>query len=163
MHMSDTTIQATVDQFVNDGKGFTSVDIANAIKTDGTWLSNRTVASWLRNWIPPTNYGVTKVTVQVADTGGVAQAGVYLPDTMAVSDYTATATEAMTPADFETLHGFDPFDSIDPVVVIAAVPADAPVKDYAPVASTDADPAPAADVTVGDKLKTMFKWPKTAK
>lgn len=149
--MNDTTIEATVDQFVNDGKGFTSVDIANAIKTDGTWVGNREVAAWLRKWAPPSNYGITKVTVQVVDTGKTAQAGVYLPDTMAVSDYTATATEAMTPAQFEALHGVNPV--ADPVV--------APAKDY--VVDGDSKDDSKNDKTVGDKLRTMFMWPKTAK
>ncbi len=152
---NDTTIEATVDQFVNDGKGFTSVDIANAIKTDGTWIGNRAVAAWLRRWTPPSNYGITKVTVQVADTGGTAQAGVYLPDTMAVSDYTATATEAMTPDQFEALHGFNP---VAPAPA-AATPAVPPVKDY----DASGDSKAPAKQSVGDKLATMFKWPKTAK
>jgi len=120
--MTDQIIETTVDQFVNDKKGFTSVDIANAIKTEGTWVGNSKVASWLRKWTPPSNYGITKVTVQVVDTGGTAQAGVYLPDTMAVSDYTATATEAMTPDQFETLHGVDPF-AVAAVVAPVADPA----------------------------------------
>jgi hypothetical protein len=144
MNMTDQIIEAKVDEFVADSKGFTSVDIANAIKTDGTWVGNREVAKFLRRWTPPSNYGITKVTVQVADTGGTAQAGVYLPDTLSVSDYTATSQEAMTPDQFEALHGVSPF------------PPPAPAKDYVVTDSDDSKP------TVGDKLRTMFKWPKTA-
>jgi hypothetical protein len=157
--MTDTTIETTVDQFVNDEKGFTSVDIANSIKTAGTWIGNSKVASWLRKWTPPSNYGITKVTVQVVDTGATAQAGVYLPDSMAVSDYTATATEAMTPAQFQTLHGVDPFASADPVVD----PVVASAKDSDASTDTKKDGAPTADASAGDKLRTMFQWPKTAK
>ena len=69
--MNDTTIEAKVDEFVNDNKGFTSVDIGNAIKTDGTWIANREVAAWLRRWTAPGNYGVTKVNVDLPD-GGTA-------------------------------------------------------------------------------------------
>ena len=142
--MTDTTIQAKVDEFVADSKGFTSVDIANAIKTDGTWVGNRDVAKFLRNWTPPLNYGITRVTVQVADTGDTAQAGVYLPDNQSVSDYTATSQEAMTPDQFEALHG------------VSAFPPPAPAKDYVAADSDDSKP------TVGDNLRGMFKWPKTA-
>jgi len=150
--MTDTTIETTVDQFVNDGKGFTSVDIANAIKTAGTWVGNSKVASWLRKSTPPSNYGITKVTVQVVDTGSTAQAGVYLPDSMAVSDYTATATEAMTPDQFKTLHGVDPFASTDPVVD--------PVADPAAVVAAVVDSSTSALPSAGDKLRTQFNWPK---
>lgn len=153
--MNDQIIEDTVDQFVNDKKGFTSVDICNAIKTAGTWVGNREVAAWLRNWNAPAEYGITKITVQVVDTGKTAQAGVYLPDTMAVSDYTATSTEAMTPAAFQTLHGVDPF-------AVAAVVA--PVADPAVAAdpAVTADPVVAAQ-SAGDKLRTQFNWPKSPK
>ncbi len=153
--MNDTKIEATVDQFVNDEKGFTSVDIANAIKTEGTWVPNREVAAWLRRWTPPSNYGITKVAVQVVDTGNTAQASVYLPNTLSAFDYTATSLEAMTPDQFEALHGFDPLAPAAP-----ADPAADPVVDSAKdaVADTSTD-----DDTVGDKLRTMFRWPKSAK
>ena len=149
--MNDTKIEATVDQFVNDEKGFTSVDIANAIKIEGTWVPNREVAAWLRKWTPPSNYGITKITVQVVDTGSSAQAGVYLPDSLSVSDYTATSLEAITPAQFEILHGVNP----------VADPSVAPTKDDSTDGKTDSKTDD--NKTVGDKLRTMFKWPKSAK
>lgn len=148
----DTTIEAKVGEFVADKKGFTSVDIGNAIKTDGTWVPNRDVAAWLRKWTPPTNYGITKVTVNVADTGDTAVASIYLPDTMAVADYTAVAQEAMKPEQFEKLHGFNPLTPVAPVQP----------KDYADGDDTSTAAAPVAPTKVGDKLRTMFKWPKTA-
>lgn len=150
--MTDQLIETTVDQFVNDKKGFTSVDICNAIKTEGTWISNRDVAKWLRNWAPPSNYGITKITVQVVDTGKTAQAGVYLPDTLSVSDYTSTAQEAMTPDAFKALHGVDPFP---PTVAAPATPVTPPTP-------ADHVPASGSAPSAGDKLRTMFKWPKTA-
>ena len=155
--MNDTTIQAKVDEFVAATKGFTSVDIANAIKTDGEWIGNREVAAWLRRWTPPGNYGITKVEVELAD-GGTARAGIYLPDTMAVKDYTATSQEAMTPDQFEALHGFNP-------VAVTTQP-----KDY-PAPDTDADPklTPAQDKMMdslgaaGKALVSRFKWAPNAK
>lgn len=155
--MTDQTIETTVDQFVNDKKGFTSVDICNAIKITGTWVGNRDVAKWLRNWTPPAGYGITKITVQVVDTGKDAQAGVYLPDTLSISDYTATAQEAMTPDAFKALHGVDPFATPAPIVTHS--PVDGVVIPVDPVA---ADPVVAAAQTAGDKLRAQFKWPKSA-
>jgi hypothetical protein len=106
-------IEDKVTAFVDDTKGFTSVDIANAIKTEGTWVRNRAVASWLRNWTPPVGYSVTKISVSQGN--NVAQANVYIPNTLAITDYVKTSQDAMTPAEFETLHGKKPFG--DPAVI----------------------------------------------
>ena len=154
--MNDTTIQAKVDEFVAATKGFTSVDIANAIKTDGEWIGNREVAAWLRRWTPPGNYGITKVEVELAD-GSTARAGIYLPDTMAVKDYTATAQEAMTPDQFEALHGFNP---VAPSA--ANPPKDYPVPD-ASADSSDNSSAVAGLGAAGKALISRFKWAPTPK
>ena len=155
--MTDQIIETTVDQFVNDKKGFTSVDICNAIKITGTWVGNRDVAKWLRNWAPPAGYGITKITVQVVDTGKDAQASVYLPDTLSISDYTSTAQEAMTPDAFKALHGVDPFASTvaDPVAAPATPVTPPTPTDHVVVTDNKA-------ATAGDKLRTMFKWPAKA-
>ncbi len=105
--MTTQVIEDKVTAFVDDTKGFTSVDIANAIKTEGTWVRNREVASWLRNWTPPVGYSVTKISV--SQHGTIAQANVYIPNTLAITDYVKTSQDAMTPAEFETLHGKKPF------------------------------------------------------
>lgn len=149
--MNDQIIETTVDQFVNDKKGFTSVDIGNAIKIAGTWVPNREVAAWLRKWDAPADYGVSKVTVTTAD-GNTVKAGVYLPNTLSVADYTTTSQEAMTPDDFQTLHGIDPL-----AVTVVVDPVVTPAKDY------DTSTAPKKDQSVGDQLRTMFRWPKTSK
>jgi hypothetical protein len=138
-------IQDKVTEFVNDTKVFTSLDIANAIKTDGTWIRNREVASCLRNWTPPVGYGMTKISVTVTG-GGPTQASVYVPNTLSLSDYVATAQDAMTPTEFETLHGKKPFNA-DPVVsnVVHQVSA-----------VDDADTADGTSLT--QKLKAAFKF-----
>lgn len=111
--MTHQVIEDKVTAFVGDTKGFTSVDIANAIKTEGTWVRNREVASWLRNWTPPVGYSVTKISVNQGN--NVVQASVYIPNTLAITDYVTTSQEAMTPSEFETLHGKRPFG--DPSVI----------------------------------------------
>jgi hypothetical protein len=145
--MYDLLIESKVNDFVRSQKGFTSIDICNAIKTDGTWVRNRDVASWLRSWVPPVGYAVSRLSVKLLD-GSVAQASVYLPNTLCVADYTDTTQTAMTPAEFETLHGVDP---LAPVV--------APV-DYANGNSDDSDDSDGkATTTMSQKLSAIFKWP----
>ncbi len=162
-------IQATVDEFVGRNEGFTSVDIANTIKRAGTWVANRDVARWLRNWVPTLGYGVTRTTVELAD-GNQVQASVYLPSTMSVSDYTATSQTAMTPQEFEQLHGFNPVAAPAPYntgadpdptlqVLVTSLPADN---------HGDGTPAPKSDdgQKLGAKLKRVlnktgvFNFPK---
>lgn len=148
--MNDTLIEAKVDEFVADEKGFTSVDICNAIKTDGTWVRNRDVAAWLRRWSPPVGYGISKVTV-ILQGGGTKQAGVYLPNSLCIADYTATSQEAMTPTEFETLHGYNP---------VTATPGNLTVNtmdgDDGDDGSDGGDGS--QDASVGSRLRAMFQW-----
>ena len=44
-------VEATIREFMAQGDLFTSIDIANAVKMDGSWVRNRDVADYLRtNW-----------------------------------------------------------------------------------------------------------------
>lgn len=137
--MTHQVIEDKVTAFVVDTKGFTSVDIANAIKTEGTWVRNREVASWLRNWTPPVGYSVTKISVSQGN--NVSQASVYIPNTLAISDYVTTSQDAMTPAEFETLHGKKPFGA-----------ATSPSTDAADAADT------ADGTSLTSKLKASFTF-----
>lgn len=153
--MCDNTIIADkVQVYVNAGVGFTSVDIANAIKIDGTWVRNRDVAQWLRNWLPPVGYGVTKTTVSLPG-GNLVQASVYLPSTLSVGDYTTTAQVALTPVDFKALHGLDPFapvlHGLDPDGAPATKPDPRVVTEPAVGHSPDGK-------KLGQKLKNLFNF-----
>lgn len=145
--MTDTLIETKVDEFVAADTGFTSVDICNAIKTDGTWVRNRDVAAWLRRWTPPVGYGISKVTVMLQG-GGTAQAGVYLPNSLCIADYTATSQEAMKPSEFEAMHGRKPFGDADTPLAVASA-SDDPDDD-------GGDGSQSA--SVGDRLRSMFTW-----
>jgi hypothetical protein len=147
--MNDGLIETKVNEFVTDDKGFTSVDICNAIKTDGTWIPNREVAKWLRSWSAPVGYGISKVTVFLQG-GDTVQAAVYMPNTRSIADYTETSQGAMTPAEFETLHGKKPFGDADTPLAVASA-SDDPDDD-------GGDGSQSAGV--GDKLRSLFKWPK---
>ena len=138
--MTHQVIEDKVTAFVGDTKGFTSVDIANAIKTEGTWVRNREVASWLRNWTPPVGYSVTKISVSQGS--NVAQASVYIPNTLAITDYVNTQQDAMTPGEFEAMHGKKPFG----VATSAATDA------------SDADDT-ADGTSLTAKLKAAFSFP----
>ena len=152
----DSEIQAKVDEFVGRSEGFTSVDIANAIKRDGIWVANREVARWLRKWVPTLGYGVTRTTVELAD-GNQVQAAVYLPSTMSVSDYTATSQTAMTPQEFEQLHGYNPVAA--PAPFNTGMDPTAAVTPYmTPADGAPSAPAPKSDdgVKLGAKLKRVL-------
>ncbi len=143
--MSDTIIQTKVDEFTAEELAFTSVDVCNSIKTDGTWIRNRDVAAWLRRWTPPVGYGISRVTVTL-EGGGSAQASVYLPNTSSVVEYVKTSQRAMTPAEFEQIHGYDP-------VSASTAPPASIIDD-----GSDGDDG-SHDASVGDRLRSLFSWP----
>ena len=147
--MTDTLIETKVDEFVANEKGFTSMDICNAIKTDGTWVRNREVAAWLRRWTPPVGYGISKVTVML-QSGASVQAGVYLPNALCIKDYAETQQTAMTPDEFETMHGRKPFNA-DPNVPNVIHPVDDDDND-------DDGGDGSQSTSVGDRLRAMFTW-----
>ena len=147
----DNLIETKVNEFVTDDKGFTSVDSCNAIKTDGNWISNRDVAKWLRNWSAPIGYGISKVTVFLQG-GTTVQAGVYMPNTLSIADYTATSQAAMKPDEFEKLHGFNP---LQPTGYAHALKIHADGPDGG---SDDDGGDGSQSAGVGDKLRSMFKW-----
>jgi hypothetical protein len=104
----EVLIKAKVDEFVSKSKSFTSVHIANAIKTDGHWVKNSDVASWLRD-----NYsnipGYIQSSILVSGSGGPGRANLYHPICDDPSMFTDTSISAMTPDEFKRIHGFDPF------------------------------------------------------
>lgn len=146
---NDATIAAKVAEFVGEEKGFTSVDICNSIKGDGTWIRNREVASFLRRWSPPVGYYSARVTVTL-EGGGSASAAVYMPNTMTPAEYVETSQSAMTPAEFEALHGFDPTQPQRDDGVLATV---VDVNDD----GGDGDDG-SHSATVGDRLRSLFRW-----
>ncbi len=93
-------IQSQVDDFVTKDEAFTSVDIANAIKTTGVWIRNREVAAWLRSDFQSDDYETSRI-----DVGGGRQANLYHPDFFDASNYDGQNQKAMNPDDFKALHG----------------------------------------------------------
>lgn len=99
MSKEETVIQAKVEEFTNREEAFTSVDIANAIKEDGTWIRNRIVAAWLRN-----NFDVEDYEKAMIDVGSGRQASLYHPDFYDPANYTGQNQKAINPDDFKELH-----------------------------------------------------------
>lgn len=103
---NDEVIEQKVKDFMQQSKMFTSVDICNAVKDDGTWIRNREIATWLRDRFKAFNlqnqYAVTQITV-----GNNLRANLYHPAMMNVFDYKDTNQKALTPDDFKAKHKFD--------------------------------------------------------
>lgn len=99
---NDQIIENKVEEYVNRNEAFTSVDIANAIKIEGTWIRNREVAAWLRHNllnITGNNYQRTLV-----DVGQGRQASLYHPFFFDSSNYIGQNQNALNPDDFNALH-----------------------------------------------------------
>jgi hypothetical protein len=99
-------IQEKVKDFMQQNKMFTSVDICNSIKIDGTWIHNKEVAIWLRSNFYTLNdqnqFAVSQITV-----GQNLQANLYHPVMANPFDYKDTNQKALTPDDFKSTHKFD--------------------------------------------------------
>lgn len=106
----DKEIRAKVEEFVKKQLMFTSVDISNAIKKDGTWVRNTEVSVWLRKNFNDLNdeLGSDYTVVQIKVAGSSVVALLYLHITHSADNYTNRDLEAMTPAQFKRLHGYDP-------------------------------------------------------
>ena len=155
----DQTISDKVYEAVGKGEMFTSVDIANAIKTDGTWVRNSEVAHWLRNWHTFNDgYTVTRIPVTAADTQQTVSANLYLPQGEDSANYVKVTQPAMTPDEFKALHGVDPTGS--------AAPASAPDGDGGSDDAADASVSVSATITtdgngiMSQRLAAKFNWPQ---
>lgn len=100
--IEEKIIKTTVEEFLQQGKMFTSLDIANTIKLSGTWIRNREVASYLRQnvmsltWNLGVSYSATLIRVTLAN-GDPTQAYLYHPFGTDAGDYTETNQQALDP------------------------------------------------------------------
>lgn len=91
---------------------FTSVDLANKVKKDGSWIRNREVAAWLRQNINANSgpgvptYDTTMIDVEITDNGvqTTVEARLYHPMGTDPDLYTGTDAVAVTPDDFAKMH-----------------------------------------------------------
>jgi len=94
----ESLIRKQVEQFIHDEKMFTSVDIANAIKTEGEWVRNIEVTSWLRENFHKEDIFLDYRTEPIDVCGGSRSATLYLPEWADETDYNNRDQEALTPA-----------------------------------------------------------------
>jgi len=89
------TIQAQFEKFVAADAMFTSVDIGNAIKENGTWVKNSDVSIWLRNnaLTIATNYCSTLIDVL----NGTQKTFLYHPAGTNPDDYQTRNQAALPP------------------------------------------------------------------
>jgi hypothetical protein len=106
-------IKAKIELFVNDQKMFTSINVANAIKKDGTWIRNSVVAEWLREnfELVNENLGDSYLISQIPVRNGTLTANLYYPFFADTNNFNDRDAEAMTPDEFSKLHKYTSTDS----------------------------------------------------
>ena len=97
-------IEKKVEEYVSRDEMFTSIDIGNAIKRDGTWVKNREVAAWLRSHVDDTNVLPDYERDTIPVNGGNAQAALYYPSWKNPDDYTERDQKALKPSDLKKGH-----------------------------------------------------------
>ena len=106
-------INSVVVQMGKDGKSFTSVHVANALKAgEETWVKNRLVAAHLRNNAlgvltgEGMDYTATPSEIELLD-GNTVQALVYHPsdETLSEAEVQSLRSNAITPSQFDDIHG----------------------------------------------------------
>ena len=118
-----------VAEFVTGDTMFTSVDVSNAIKRDGVWVSNKEVAGYLRRNLTTLfpNYSSTRIPVL----NGAETATLYHPVGVDTDCYQNRDQHAMTPAEAGiSIQNTNP----TPTPVVAPI-----VLSPAPVAITQSD------------------------
>ena len=108
MSKENEVIEQKVRDLVSQQTMFTSVDVTNAIKTDGIWINNAIVSSWLRSNFDAVNQSMgnnyeSKV-INVAN--NTHRAFVYYPFFNDPNNYPNPNAIAMTPDQFFALHNY---------------------------------------------------------
>jgi hypothetical protein len=101
--VEEDLIRQETGAWMQRGKSFTSVDIANAIKQRGTFIKNRDVANFLRNTAVGMSlqysldpYVTSVINVQLPN-GSWVEASLYHPQGTAASDYKNIKQKALSP------------------------------------------------------------------
>ena len=100
-------IKKKVESYLNKKLQFTSVNVSNDIKKDGTWISNTEVSSWLRtnfhnmNSVLAMDYATIPISVSAGNT--TAKATLYFHVMSDPDNYSDTCLKSMTPDEFKAL------------------------------------------------------------
>lgn len=159
----ENAICKVLDELTDNKEIFTSVDVANEVKKAGTWIRNREVAAYLRkNFLY--QYGDEYDNAPQTDIGGGIRATVYHPIGDDYSYYISTEG-AMTPSEFNNLHGVDSASPSadnstsdnDPIHNASASPV---CHQTMAVADDDNDTTKAAKDKITDFFHRNLKFPK---
>jgi len=99
----EATIREKVTEFVQTNKLFTSVDIANAIKSTGLWVRNVAVRDWLQENFNDKDVFEDYVISQISVCNGNAMASLYHPGLNAPSEYTDRDQRSLTPDEVKAI------------------------------------------------------------
>lgn len=96
---NDSIIQTKVEQFGAQNEMFTSVDIGNSIKEEGTFIRNREVSAWLRQNAMSVlqNYSTTLIDVTAPAPVGQVTAFLYHPVGTDPNSYDKRNQQALPP------------------------------------------------------------------
>lgn len=104
-------LETIISASCRNGLTFTSVCISNKMKQLGMWLSNSEVSSFLRTNISRITYEEAVDYTRSLMWAGNNSAFVYYPTGTDIDDIDHLIANAMTPKQFERLHGFNPIKS----------------------------------------------------
>lgn len=97
------SVQEKVVEFINDEELFTSVDIANAVKSDGLWVRNREVRDWLKENFGNKTIFKNYTTTQIKVCKGSSAATLYHPDNVNADAYLETDQHTLTPDEVKAI------------------------------------------------------------
>lgn len=102
-------LRATVGAFCITCRPFTSVEVANHLKKIGIWIPNRIVAGFLQENVIDIayEYGLEyhKTSIRVITDKSYMYAMCYHPRSFDPNNYMARDLKAITPDEFEGMHG----------------------------------------------------------
>jgi len=126
-------LRAVVTGWIIAEKAFTSVELCNHMKRLGIWIRNREVAEFLRENVESiaSEYGVysdkTLISVDVKNKFG-ATAYLYHVVGYDHTVYNGRDLKAITPEEFEAMHGISAFEDTDDGKPVATVDKSGEIK-----------------------------------
>ena len=99
----ESTVLEKATKFIKDGKMFTSVDLANAVKLEGLWVRNREVKDWLHEHFDDQDLFVGYTISQIPVCSGSAFASLYHPLQASPDHYLDRNLRPLTPDEVRTI------------------------------------------------------------
>jgi hypothetical protein len=97
------TVLEKVTEFIKEDKMFTSVDVANAVKSEGLWVRNREVRDWLLENFSDKNLFGDYAISQIYVCNGSSVASLYHPALSDPNDYLERNQQPLTPDEVKAI------------------------------------------------------------